>query len=107
MTWAEITAHEDVVDGVAELNRLAAEYLVEADLWKRSPHMNRSLIDTAERLAKIAGIAVDRVLIEPSFADVVDAFVFGGRLQLEHVQSTRRFAYGEPPHVVPRRAGRE
>lgn len=106
MTWAEVTAVEDVARGATELRLLASAYMIEANLWRHDA-MHSSLVATADRLARIASIAIDRVIDDPSFADVVDAFVFAGRLQLDHVVSTRRFAYGEAPTVIPRRAGRE
>lgn len=106
MTWAEVTAAQDVADGVDALRVLAAEYMTEGNLWTHAA-MHARLFETADRLARIAAVAQDRVATDPSFADVVDAFVFAGRLQLDHVQSTRRFAYGNAPTVIPRRAGRE
>jgi len=105
VTWAQVTALEDTRLQVDALHALTRDYMTEAGLWV-DVGMHRALIETAHRLASIAEHAIDRVIVDVDHADVVDAFVFAGRLQLDHVQSVRRFAGGQAPTILPRRGGR-
>lgn len=89
-TWAAVTALDAVRADVALLHDLARDYMTEADITF-DPATRAACIDTAHRLAAIADGALGRVIVDPSHADVVSSFVFAGRLQLEHVQSARRF----------------
>lgn len=103
--WAAVTAHDDVSGSIEDLRHLVGKYLAEADAWTRSTLMHSALVDTARRLSAIADDALPATLTNPDHADVVAAFAFAARMQLEHVQSTRRFAWGEAPHIIPRRVG--
>ncbi len=104
-TWAQVTAAADAHAAAENLRTLSRRYTAEAALWSHAA-MHQSLIETAERLYRIAHETPDDPA-DPVYADRLHAFAFAGRLQLEHIQSTRRFAYGQPPTVIPAFGGRD
>jgi ABC-type arginine transport system ATPase subunit len=98
--WAAVTSGLKAPEAIADLRELVGKYLTEADLWSKSTLMYQALVDTARRLSNVADDHADDR--DPETVAEVAGFAYAGRLQLEHVQSTRRFAWGEPPHVIPR-----